>query len=268
MLLTITNHDRASAQMRYVYPVLSRRSAGVSVGINLNTNRACNWACVYCQVEGLTRGAPEPVDLKLLESELCRFLQNAPDFLQKHAPNQAIKDIAFSGDGEPTAAPEFSDAVVIAKKAICDFQLKVPLRLITNGSLMNQKRVLKAIQKVDEVWFKIDRADESMTEINGVPFDSAKLRERLLNCTQNAPTFIQTCWFASSFANADSETLRHYIDFLKPFANRLKGVHLYGLARPSAQAQAESLCALDLQSLNAIGATIQAQTGLAVFVKA
>ncbi|MBS0311602.1 MAG: radical SAM protein, partial [Proteobacteria bacterium] len=54
--LTSTNHDRDSAGMTYVYPVVSRRAGGVSVGINLNPNNACNWACVYCQVPNLTRG--------------------------------------------------------------------------------------------------------------------------------------------------------------------------------------------------------------------
>ena len=47
--LTVDDHRRDSAGMRYVYPVLSRRARGVSIGINLNPNNACNWRCVYCQ---------------------------------------------------------------------------------------------------------------------------------------------------------------------------------------------------------------------------
>jgi hypothetical protein len=34
--LTSINHDRNSAGMTYVYPVVSRRAGGVSVGVNLN----------------------------------------------------------------------------------------------------------------------------------------------------------------------------------------------------------------------------------------
>jgi wyosine [tRNA(Phe)-imidazoG37] synthetase (radical SAM superfamily) len=56
--LTVADHDRGSAGLTYVYPVVSRRAGGVSVGINLNVNNACNWRCIYCQVPGLTRGAP------------------------------------------------------------------------------------------------------------------------------------------------------------------------------------------------------------------
>ena len=56
MELTTQDHDRRAAGMTYVYPVLSRRAGGLSVGINLNPNDACNWRCVYCQVPGLVRG--------------------------------------------------------------------------------------------------------------------------------------------------------------------------------------------------------------------
>src|ERR1700686_1664860 len=74
--LTILDHNRDSAGLSYVYPVISRRAAGVSVGINLNVNNACNWRCIYCQVPGLSRGAPPPVDLTRLSAELTGFLHD------------------------------------------------------------------------------------------------------------------------------------------------------------------------------------------------
>ncbi|HOI53169.1 MAG TPA: radical SAM protein, partial [Azonexus sp.] len=76
-MLRTDDHRRDSAGLRYVYPVISRRAGGVSVGINLNPNNACNWACVYCQVEGLTRGGPPPLELDRLEAELAGFLDDA-----------------------------------------------------------------------------------------------------------------------------------------------------------------------------------------------
>ena len=70
MKLTTFDHDRDKAGLRYVYPVVSRRACGVSIGINLNTDNACNWRCVYCQVPGLVRGAAPTVELARLEEEL------------------------------------------------------------------------------------------------------------------------------------------------------------------------------------------------------
>jgi hypothetical protein len=75
--LDATDHDRDSAGMTYVYPVVSRRAQGVSIGINLNPNNACNWRCVYCQVPNLTRGAAPEIDLAQLERELRTMLEDA-----------------------------------------------------------------------------------------------------------------------------------------------------------------------------------------------
>ena len=74
MTLGPEDHDRAAAGLAYVYPVVSRRAEGVSVGVNLNPNDACNWRCVYCQVPGLIAGNAPKIDLELLEVELREFL--------------------------------------------------------------------------------------------------------------------------------------------------------------------------------------------------
>src|SRR5882757_7953132 len=109
--LTIAQHSRDSVGLRYIYPVVSRRAGGVSIGVNLNTNNACNWRCIYCQVPDLTRGAPPPVDLEDLGRELRGFLRDVlqGDFLATRVPSDArrLNDIALSGNGEPTSAREF-----------------------------------------------------------------------------------------------------------------------------------------------------------------
>src|SRR5574343_1719680 len=119
-MLTTDDHSRDSAGLLYVYPVVSRRAGGVSIGINLNPNNACNWACLYCQVENLTRGGPPPIDLDRLECELDAFLQDVltGDFMQRAVPPEArrLMDVAFSGNGEPTSAPEFAEAMVLVDR--------------------------------------------------------------------------------------------------------------------------------------------------------
>ena len=115
--LSFADHDRAVAGLTYVYPVISRRAGGVSVGVNLNVNNACNWRCVYCQVPDLQRGAAPPVDLARLRSELTGFLRDVieGDFMQRCVPEAArrLNDIALSGNGEPTSTPGFASVVEV-----------------------------------------------------------------------------------------------------------------------------------------------------------
>ncbi|HMR77472.1 MAG TPA: hypothetical protein PKD61_20330, partial [Polyangiaceae bacterium] len=89
--LSVVDHDRNSVELTYVYPVVSRRAGGVSIGVNLNPNNACNWRCVYCQVPNLTRGNGPQLDLGLLERELNGLLEDIQhgDFMQRRVPEGA-----------------------------------------------------------------------------------------------------------------------------------------------------------------------------------
>ena len=111
-----TDHSRDSAGLTYIYPVISRRSGGLSIGVNLNPNNACNWHCVYCQVPNLTRGAAPGLDLALLRTELTELLNDVlhGDFYQRFklpAEQRVIQDIAISGNGEPTSSRQFVQVV-------------------------------------------------------------------------------------------------------------------------------------------------------------
>jgi wyosine [tRNA(Phe)-imidazoG37] synthetase (radical SAM superfamily) len=251
-MLNQNNHSRDSAGFTYVYPVLSRRAGGISIGINLNTNNACNWACVYCQVPNLTRGGPPPVDLLQLEAELRALLLDATagDFLTREAPPEArrLMDIAFSGNGEPTSAAEFSDAIMLVEKVLREFDLHeaLKLRLITNGSLIHRDAVRKGIARIGEmngeVWFKVDRATNTgINLINGIRLAPERMETALLDCAALAPTWVQTCYFAINGQEPDDDEQTAYLQFVGSARKIIKGVHLYGLARPSLQPDAQRL---------------------------
>jgi wyosine [tRNA(Phe)-imidazoG37] synthetase (radical SAM superfamily) len=256
--LNIEDHRRDSVGLRYVYPVVSRRAGGVSVGINLNIDNACNWACVYCQVPGLTRGAPPPVDLPLLENELRFFLREITlgDFMRARVPPESrrLADIAFSGNGEPTSAPGFLDAVALLERILREFSLEKSLktRLITNGSLIHRPEVQKALARIGaidgEVWFKVDRGSEDgILRINGAKVSVRRMRESLLTCADLAPTWVQTCYFALDEKEPDDGEKAAYLEFIESAREKIKGVHLYGVARPSMQAEAKNLSKVPLE---------------------
>ncbi|KAB2921940.1 MAG: radical SAM protein [Dechloromonas sp.] len=276
-MLTTDDHRRDSAGLRYVYPVVSRRAGGVSIGINLNVNNACNWACLYCQVYDLTRGGPPPIDLDRLESELAGFLQDAihGDFMQRAVPMEArrMMDIAFSGNGEPTSAPEFAEAVGRVAKVMQDFGLvgQLPVRLITNGSLLHRPEVVEGIRLIGElageVWFKLDRARAAeILEINGVPLLPEKAVANLACCSALAPTWVQTCWFALDGKEPDASARAAYCALLAPLAGQLAGIHLYGLARPSLQPAAGRLSRLPAERLMCFAEEVKEKTGIRVLV--
>ena len=275
-LLSKDEHSRDSAGLRYVYPVVSRRAGGVSVGINLNPNNACNWRCIYCQVPDLARGGPPPIDLALLEGELCRFLDwaVAGDFMATRVPAGArrLVDVAFSGNGEPTSAAEFPQAVAVVHAALAARGLSgaVAVRLITNGSLLDRASVRSGIASIGtnggEVWFKVDSGTaQGMTRINGSRTRPEAASRRLGRCAALASTWVQTCVFRLDGDAPSSAEIDAYLELLAPHVPALAGVHLYGLARPSLQAEAPRLSRLDRESIEAMAERIR-HLGLTVRV--
>jgi wyosine [tRNA(Phe)-imidazoG37] synthetase (radical SAM superfamily) len=277
--LTPVNHDRDSAGMTYVYPVVSRRAGGVSVGVNLNPNNACNWACVYCQVPNLVRGAAPEIDLAALEAELRALLADIldSDFMQTHVPEGArrLNDIALSGNGEPTSARAFPQVIELIGRVMVDLDLagKIKLVLITNGSLVDRPRVQDGIRKMaalnGEVWFKFDSATAAgMRAVNQTRISPEKQFERLAVAARLCPTWLQTCVFALDGAppsKAEAAAYLAAVERIRQLQIPVQGVLLYGLARPSMQPQASRLAALPVEWLEAFAEKIRA-AGLPVKV--
>jgi wyosine [tRNA(Phe)-imidazoG37] synthetase (radical SAM superfamily) len=279
--LTVSDHNRDVSGHKYIYPVVSRRAGGLSIGINLNTNNACNWHCLYCQVPNLIRGVPPPIDLKVLEQELRSFLTEVlhGDFMTRHvaAGDRHLKDIAFSGNGEPTSAKEFPLAVLLVEKILQDFNLlssanPIKLRLITNGSLLHKPEVIQSLRVLarcnGEVWFKLDAATkEGIERINAVHLNPQKHLQGLKNCAAVCPTFIQTCLFAVDNQPPQANEIASYIALVSQVKSFIQGVHLYGLARPSMQDGADRLSQLPVAFLDDLADKLR-QQGIVVHVSA
>jgi wyosine [tRNA(Phe)-imidazoG37] synthetase (radical SAM superfamily) len=274
--LTVEDHRRDSAAMTYVYPVVSRRAGGVSVGINLNPNNACNWHCVYCQVPNLTRGGPPPLDLAQLERELRRMLDDIcrGDFMAERVPAdlRVLADLAFSGNGEPTSAPEFPRAVDAVLRVLDEYQLGrgIKLRLITNGSLLDRAAVREGIALIGkaggEVWFKVDAGSASaMARINGTRQKPETVVRRLAASAERCETWVQSCLFAFDGEPPAEADIADYLALLEAAKGSIAGVHLYGLARPSCQTEAPRLARLPAAWLEELAARIRAY-GLTVKV--
>lgn len=274
--LTATDHNRDVVGLKYVYPVISRRAGGVSIGINLNVNNACNWRCIYCNVPNLTRGNPPPIELDVLEKELRGFLDDVlhGDFMQRYVNegDRQLKDIAFSGNGEPTSAKEFPQVVELVEKILRDFNLlgSIKVRLITNGSLMDRQYVIDSIKHLakcnGEVWFKVDAGSkEGIARVNDVTLNPQSHVQRLKACAEACPTFIQTCMFALDGVPPTEEDILAYLDLVSQVKDVVKGVHLYGLARLSMQPEASRLGRLPAAWLEAAAQRIR-EHGLTVYV--
>ena len=163
------SHPRSFEDTRFAYAVVSRRAGGVSIGINLNPDKACNFDCVYCQVDRSVPGRDRAVDLDAMETEVRRRLAMASDGSLYESPRfqgtpdryRRAVDIAFSGDGEPTSFRPFNEAVRRALAARDDAGMReMKLRLITNAAGLDRADVREGVHLMTanngEIWAKLD----------------------------------------------------------------------------------------------------------------
>jgi wyosine [tRNA(Phe)-imidazoG37] synthetase (radical SAM superfamily) len=271
-------HERRWKNNRFVYAVISRRSRGVSIGINLNPGKECNFNCVYCQVDRRLPPTLRTVDAEKLEEELHGVLEAERDgslyeddpFNLLSPDGRGVRDIAFSGDGEPTASPIFAEAVHITARARRRLGLEsTQLVLITNATCLNKPAVQAALKILDqnngEIWAKLDAGSEAYFQrINRPSVSLEQILKNILGAARIRPIVIQSLWFRCDGVAPPLEEVEAYCrrlnDILASGA-RLKKLQLYTIARDPAEA---FVSALSNDELDQIASTVKSSVPVPV----
>lgn len=266
-VLDFKDHRRDLDQNRYVYAVVSRRARGISIGINLNTDKVCNFDCPYCQVDRRTPGGPAAIDVPALIGELESLLarSDGPGFwfeppFETVAPGlRRVVDVAFSGDGEPTTPPEFP-AVAEAVRAVLDRRGGGTLqRLITNATMFDRPRVRAALSFFDELWCKLDAGSEDYFHlVDGTRLPFAKVLANLRDVSREREVVIQSLFMRFAGAPPEDAEIAAYTERLRELreaGGRIALVQVYTVARRPADPRCE---ALPGEALEAIAARVRA----------
>ncbi|MEX0676855.1 MAG: radical SAM protein [Pirellulales bacterium] len=269
-------HARTFAANRFVYPVLSRRSGGISVGVNLNPDKVCNFDCIYCQVDRTRQSETRFVEIGGLLSELERVLRlvtsgglyAAAEFSATPAPLRRLNDIAFSGDGEPTTYRNF-DEIIAACAALKDRLglAEVRMVLITNASMFHREHVRRGLAILDahqgEIWAKLESGTDAyyqLVERTPIPF-----RQVLDNITEAArarPLVIQSLFMRIGGDPPSADELSAFCDRLNEITaagGQIRLVQVYTVARPPAESY---VAPLSNAEVDAIVELVQRRTAL------
>jgi len=258
-------HSRHWESFKYVYPVLSRRSHGISIGLNVNPDKVCNFDCIYCQVDRTTPAAVTKFDLAVAEQELRSML--ATDF-SKHAPFDSvpkdklrINDIALSGDAEPTTLKNFSATIEMIARVK---SAGVKIVLITDAGGLDRPDVKRGLEIMDandgEVWAKLDAGTEAYFKlINRTKIPFAKILRNIKMTAKTRPVVIQSLFLDTSGVGPGADEISVYCQRLRDIGN-IKLVQVYTLARPP-MAGVEGLSALTDAEVDAIAERVR-QAGL------
>jgi wyosine [tRNA(Phe)-imidazoG37] synthetase (radical SAM superfamily) len=279
-LAVVQDHSRQFSDFTFVYPVISRRARGLSIGINLNPDKVCNFDCVYCEVDRTIPGKVSQVDLNQMRDELKAMIHFVRDGGLAREPKfdelpsfitRNVKDIAFSGDGEPTLIHNFAECVqVVAEVKQVEGLAKTRIVLVTDAAGLDKIDVKRGLEIMDthngEVWGKLDAGTETyFHRVNRTTVQFERILNNLAETARVRPIVIQSLFFKICGEAMPAEERIAYCDRLNEIVRgggQIREVHAYTVARPTPEPFATKLSPEELRHLTE---TIRQRTGLAVF---
>jgi wyosine [tRNA(Phe)-imidazoG37] synthetase (radical SAM superfamily) len=245
------SHGRRWKGNRYVYAVVSRRSRSISIGINLNPDKVCNFNCIYCQVDRRKASLIRSVNLEHLAGELDLIiaaerdgsLYEAAPFNVLRSEERGIRDLAFSGDGEPTTFARFAEAIRIAASARIRNRLSsAKLVLLTNAARLASPAAQEGLALLDrnngEIWAKLDAGTEEYFRlVNRAHIPLSTVVDNILKAARTYRVIIQSLWLKVRGNPPHQEEIEAYCGLLNGILAR--GGHLQGLGRIAALVRAK-----------------------------
>ena len=250
--LDYRDHRRELDRNRYVYAVVSRRARGLSIGVNLNPDKRCNFDCPYCQVDRTTPGGSSRVDVPDLAAELEDLLHRAGGDLWAHPPFDTVApdlrrvaDVAFAGDGEPTTPSEFPAAARAAREARDRLAPGVPLRLLTNATLFHKDRVRAALAEFDGLWCKLDAGTEAYFQVvDGTRLAFRRILDNLLLVARERPIVLQSLFLTLNGRGPGDAEIAAWVERMREIVDqggRIEHVQVYTVARTPSDPRAGAL---------------------------
>ena len=136
---------------KYLFGPVPSRRLGMSLGVDLVPRKVCSLDCVYCEVGKTTKLTIERKEYILYDrviNELTHYFKNNPD------PDY----ITFSGSGEPTLNSRIGDVLKFIKQN----KPKIPIAVLTNGTLLYDPEVREELKDADVVLPSLDAATHSI----------------------------------------------------------------------------------------------------------
>ena len=276
MRQTAFGYPRDFSDSRFVYTVVSPRAHGLSVGVNMNPDKQCNFDCLYCEVDRSTPPTETRLNVPVMAAELRKTLSDV--MLGKlrerpwyqHLPDELLqlRHVALSGDGEPTLAPNFADALeaVVHVRALGEFPF-FKIVLLTNAAGLDQPQVqagLTHLTKSDEIWAKLDGGSEqylnTLARPQGISLD--KILSNILLTAKRRPVVIQSLFPAIKGNEpplVEIEEYAHRLKELREAGAQIKLVQIYSATRPMKRPECSHL---PLKVLSNIAQTVRQVSGL------
>jgi wyosine [tRNA(Phe)-imidazoG37] synthetase (radical SAM superfamily) len=223
---------------KYVYGPVASRRLGRSLGVDLVPFKTCTYDCIYCQLGRTThrttqRGEYAPVEAVLAGLKAKLALGPKPDY------------IGLAGSGEPTLHARIGDLIAGIK-----LMTRIPVAVLTNGSLLWVPEVRGALMEADLVMPSLDAGDEPMFQRVNRPHPEISFEAMVDGLADFTTRFRKLVWLEVLLVEGltGNET---EVEKIAALARRIRPgrVQLNTVSRPPAEASVKPVPAPQLSAL-------------------
>jgi len=147
----------SAATRRHVYGPVPSHRLGRSLGVDLVPFKTCAYNCIYCQLGRttdltITRREYVPVDEILIQLREKLRTGPTPDY------------VSLAGSGEPTLHARIGELIAGIKRLT-----RIPVAVLTNGSLLSMRDIQDALMEADLVLPSLDAGDADLFRLVNRP---------------------------------------------------------------------------------------------------
>jgi wyosine [tRNA(Phe)-imidazoG37] synthetase (radical SAM superfamily) len=136
--------------MQYVFGPVPSRRLGQSLGIDPVPMKTCNWNCVYCQLGHTSPPSNQRADFAPVDDVIAEVQEALGD-----SQEGEIDWLTIVGSGEPTLNAHIGELIARLKSLS-----RIPVAVLTNGSLLYQPEVRREISGADAILPSLDAGSE------------------------------------------------------------------------------------------------------------
>jgi len=241
----------------------------------MNPDKRCNFDCVYCEVNRAEPARDAVIDMPTMAKELGAMLERVQankirelaGFSQLPKELLELKEVALSGDGEPTFCPQFKEIVgEVVKLRRHEGVPFFKVVLITNTAglpLPEVRKGLRLLTSQDEIWVKLEAGTQKyMDKVNVPDIKLRKVMANILVVARERPVVVQSLFPLISGEEPSDEEIERYVhrlQELKAAGAQIAAVQVYSAHRPP---HLPNCAHLPLASLSRIARRVRAATGL------
>jgi wyosine [tRNA(Phe)-imidazoG37] synthetase (radical SAM superfamily) len=260
--ITLDDQIQREPLTEIAYGPIESRRFGITLGVNLfGAKKYCSFDCPYCDLGRTQLRLNQMKDDTALPklADVVSHIRTALETI--HATGPRLDTILVSGNGEPTLHPEFNEIARELFRLKAEWASDKKLVVLTNGSALDNRRIIESLDRFDERVVKLDAGNEKLFKTFASPLSRTNLTKVISGSRSLKDFTVQSLFCQGLIDNTKTSDVDDWIEVIGMLMP--KAVHVHGLSRVPA---VSGLIRCDEDTIHSIAYRLERRTGIKAII--